>query len=73
MAKYAQPDGKRAQEHAQVPGGPRNRRLKQIVAHQALDNWAPKELLLQKLPLKPKYLDNSGVIDSHGGSWDPQS
>ena len=43
-----------------------NRRLKQIVAQQALDNWSLKEFW-QKL-LKPKVRRISGVI-RHGGSW----
>ena len=43
-----------------------NRRLKQIVAHQALDNWALKECC-QKTS-KAQGEENSGVI-RHGGSW----
>ena len=36
-----------------------NRRLKQIVAQQALDNWALKELLAKNL-LKPKPESTEG-------------
>ena len=43
-----------------------NRRLKQIVAQQALDNWALKELLSKTS--KAQGEENSGVI-RHGGSW----
>ncbi len=43
-----------------------NRRLKQIVADQALDNWALKELLSKNFEAQGE--ENSGVI-CHGGSW----
>ena len=43
-----------------------NRRLKQIVAQQALDNWALKELLSKTS--KAQDEESSGVI-RHGGSW----
>ena len=43
-----------------------NRRLKQIVAQQALDNWALEELLSKDF--KAQGEENSGVI-RHGGSW----
>ena len=44
-----------------------NRRLKQIVAHQALDNWALKGAAVKR-PSKAQGEENSGVI-RHGGSW----
>ena len=43
-----------------------NRRLKQIVAQQALDNWALKELLSKTSQAQDEE-DGSGVC--HGGSW----
>ena len=43
-----------------------NRRLKQIVAQQALDNWALKELLAKTSEAQDEE-DGSGVC--HGKSW----
>ena len=43
-----------------------NRRLKQIVAQQALDNWALKELLAKTSEAQDEE-DGSGIC--HGESW----